>query len=100
MTDGLDFVCSVCEGGNGGQICETCSGRVEGFKRWLVATNTLPQAHTRFLLVRKGKRGTLDALPLRTLYYPDRERAEERLGEMGKDGEMYEIRAVAVEYRD
>jgi len=94
--EGLDFTCSICEAGNGGQVCEACHDRIPAFKRWLVATEVLPKARTRFLIVHRLKRNTLEPLPASTIFYSDREDAQERLDDMGSDAERYEIREIKV----
>lgn len=97
--EGLDFLCAICEGGNGGQVCDTCADHVPNFKRWVAATTAPHQGVSRFILVHKNKRGTMEPMPARTLYYPDWESAQERLTEMGADAERYEIREILVTFK-
>lgn len=88
------FVCSICEGGNSGQVCETCHDRIPAFKSWLIQTETLPKAYTRFIVVHQTKRNSTEPLLNSTIWYSSEEFAQKKLQERFVDPERYEVREV------
>lgn len=53
--EGVDFVCAICEGGNGSCICSNCTDRLPAVKRWLARTETpVATAQTGYVLAPKG----------------------------------------------
>lgn len=97
--EGYDLKCSICEDGNGGQICESCSRLVDGFKRWITSTDQLPKATTRFIITHKNLRHG-NFLPIHTIFYNDRESAQSHLNTLGEDGNLYDVREIEIAYKD
>jgi hypothetical protein len=100
QAEGYDFVCAICEGGNGSVICETCNDRLPAVRSWLARTETpLAVAQTGYVLVPKGA----DRLDFEAAFstgepvarvFLHRSQAADLLGSVGESG--YEIREVDI----